>query len=143
MSNDATLFMYIINTVLKLLGSCVQKLTGDDVKMVSDRIMTVLLQVVNIPQSIAHRDAFMCVGYIADKLSADFSRYIEYVMPVVINALKIVEDYELITIVVGTVGDFCRALTKNIAQYCDDIVRNLLDLLQSQALNRYEGMHAK
>jgi importin subunit beta-1 len=42
----------------------------------------------------------------------------------------------LVTICVGVVGDLCRALGKEIIQVCDNIMVLLLELLQSQVVNR-------
>ena len=37
---------------------------------------------------------------------------------------------------VGAVGDFCRALDRNVAGYCDVIVQKLLEALQAPNLDR-------
>jgi len=55
--------------------------------------------------------------------------------------LKTIEEYQLVTISVTVVGDLCRALGKEILPFCDDIMRLLLELLQSQTLNRYDSYH--
>lgn len=51
--------------------------------------------------------------------------------------LKTIEEYQLVTISVTVVGDLCRALGKEMLPFCDDIMRLLLELLQSQSLNRF------
>lgn len=57
-----------------------------------------------------------------------------------IAGLKSIEEYSLVTISVAVVGDLCRALKKDILPFCDDIMRLLLELLQSQTLNRFVSL---
>ena len=90
-----------------------------------------------VSRAVAHEDAFMTVGYLADKLEGEFSRYIEYFQPALINGLKNIEEHAVCTVAIGVIGDLCRALGKALLPFCDDIVRHLLHLLQSPALNRY------
>lgn len=47
---------------------CVQKLAAEELAPLSDRIMQLLLQVFNARGAIAHEDAFMSIGFMADKL---------------------------------------------------------------------------
>lgn len=129
--------MTLQSLLCALLSACVQKLTAQDIKPLADRIMNAVLQVFNSKGAVAHEDAFMTVGYLADKLEGDFSRYIEYFQPALINGLKNIEEHAVCTVAIGVIGDLCRALGKALLPFCDDIVRNLLHLLQSPALNRY------
>jgi hypothetical protein len=60
-----------------------------------------------------------------------------YLQPMLLMGLKNIEEYQVCTVSVGVVGDVCRALNAGVVPFCDDIMRCLLELLQSPALNRY------
>merc|ERR1712000_60297 len=81
------------------------------------------------------------VGYLADKLERDFGRYITHFMPALLNGLNNVEEHQVCTVSVGVIGGLCRALGAEMLPYCDDIVRILLELLQSQNLQRSVKPH--
>lgn len=119
-----------------LVGVCVQKLSKDEIIAVADRIMTLTLQVFTTKGAVAHEDAFMTVGYFADKLGTDFQRYIDYFIPALMTGLSNVEEHQVCTCAVGVVGDLCRALGPQMMPHCDHIVQSLLTLLQSDVLSR-------
>lgn len=119
-----------------LIGQCVQKLPKEMVLSFADRTMTLTLQVFTAKGAVAHEDAFIMVGYFADKIEGAFSRYLQHFMPALMTGLRNVEEYQVCTCAVGVVGDLCRALGRDVISYCDDIVRALLELLQSPSLTR-------
>ncbi|CAE7535881.1 KPNB1 [Symbiodinium microadriaticum] len=107
----------------------------------ADRIMTLTMQVFTSPGAVAHEEAFMAVGHLADKLEGNFQKYLAHFMPALMTGLKSVEEYEVCTCAIGVVGDLCRAVQHEMTPYCDDIVHHLLVLLQSQSLNRVVKPH--
>lgn len=119
-----------------LIGQCIQKLPTNQVIPLADRTMTLTLQVFTTKGAVAHEDAFMMVGYLADNLEGDFARYLQHFMPALMTGLRNVEEYQVCACAVGVVGDLCRALNREIVVHCDDIVRALLELLQSASLTR-------
>lgn len=130
--------MNLQSQLCSLIGTCVQKLPEAEFKSAtSDRIVTLVLQVFQIKGAVAHEDAFMTLGYLAGKLGSDFSVYAKFIMPAVLAGLKNVEEHSVVTVAGGVVGDLCRAMGKGVLMYCDDIMRSLLELLQSQTVNRY------
>lgn len=124
-----------------LIGEITKKIDAEQFKPFADRVMTNLLRVFEGKGTIAHEDAFMAIGFVAEKLSVDFERYVPYLHPLLLAGLKSVEEHQLCTVAVGVVGDLCRALGNGVAKYCDDIMRALLELLQSQVLNRSVKPH--
>lgn len=128
--------MQLQSMCCSLIGQCIQKLPTEDITPYADRTMTLTLQVFTTKGAIAHEDAFMMVGYLAEKLEDNFGRYIQHFMPALMTGLRNVEEYQVCTCAIGAVGDICRGLGRSIAPYCDDIVRALLELLQSQSLTR-------
>ena len=133
--------MNLQSLVCSLIGVCIQKLSGEEMMHLTDRIMQLLLQVFGTRGAIAHEDAFMSIGFMADKLGEGLSRYMNFLQPVIIMGLKNVEEYQVCTVCVGVVGDVCRSLHSGVAQYCDEIMRCLLELLQSPIINRSVKPH--
>ena len=128
--------MNLQSQLCSLVGTCVQKLPEEQLKTASDRIMTLVLQVFQMKGAVAHEDAFMTIGYLAGKLGADFARYASFLMPAVLTGLRNIEEHSVVIVAGGVVGDLCRALNKGVLVYCDDVMRCLLELLQSQTVNR-------
>jgi len=133
--------MQLQSMLCSLISHCVQKLPKTEIMPLADRIMTLTLQVFTTKAAVAHEDAFLMVGYLADKLERDFGRYITHFMPALFNGLNNVEEHQVCTVSVGVIGDLCRALGAEMLPYCDDIVRILLELLQSQNLQRSVKPH--
>lgn len=128
--------MGLQSLLCSLVGECVQKLTTEEIAPMADRIMTFLLQVFNTKGAVAHEDAFLSIGFMADKLGEHLSRYMQALQPAIIMGLKNFEEYQVCTVCVGVVGDVCRSLKHGVMAHCDEIMRCLLELLQSPSINR-------
>jgi importin subunit beta-1 len=124
-----------------LIGEIIKKLSIDSISPHTDRIMQLLFQVFSTKGAMAHEDAFIAIGYMTSKIGSNFLRYLAYLQAPLITGLKSVEESSLCTVAVGVVGDLCRALSKSIMPYCDDIMHCLLELLQSPVLNRSVKPH--
>lgn len=125
-----------------LISTCLQKIPERSInEQTADRIMSLVLQVFQMKGAVAHEDAFMAIGHLAGKLGTSFVRYTNHLMPAVIAGLKNVEEHSVVTTAGGVVGDLCRAIGKDITVFCDDIMRCLLELLQSQTVNREVKPH--
>jgi importin subunit beta-1 len=125
-----------------LIGHCVQKLETAEVTPLADRIMGLLIQVFGTKGAHAHEDAFLVVGFLADKLSANFNRYVPHIIRFILAGLKNYEEYQVCTMAVACVNDICRAVGPQILPHCDDIVRHLLELLQAPSLHKSVKPHA-
>ncbi|KAI9277599.1 armadillo-type protein [Sporodiniella umbellata] len=125
------------SSLLGVLTNCVRRLSSD-ISVVADRIMTVVLQLLNTQSKMATttEDAFLAVGAMANALEANFGRYVESFIPILCNALQNPAEYQLCSIAVGIIGDVCRALGKEIAPYCTDLMQLLVSNLQSPVLHR-------
>lgn len=119
-----------------VIGEIVKKLQLPDLSKYSDKIVELLLVVLNSKGATAHEDAFMVIGHLSEKLGGEFRRYIHVLAPAVQAGLKNVEEYQVVTVAVGVVGDMARALGKEILPFCDGIITSMLELLKSSALNR-------
>jgi importin subunit beta-1 len=133
--------MNLQSCLCSLVGEITKKLDTEQITPFSDRIMTVLFKVFETKGAVAHEDAFMSIGFVAEKLGANFLRYVPYLQGPLLGGLKSVEEHQLCTVAVGVVGDLCRALGTALLPFCDDIMRALLELLQSQVLNRSVKPH--
>eukprot|EP00600_Ochromonadales_sp_CCMP1393_P003552 CAMPEP_0174993058 /NCGR_PEP_ID=MMETSP0004_2-20121128/22863_1 /TAXON_ID=420556 /ORGANISM="Ochromonas sp., Strain CCMP1393" /LENGTH=851 /DNA_ID=CAMNT_0016247129 /DNA_START=21 /DNA_END=2576 /DNA_ORIENTATION=+ len=133
--------MNLQSALCSLVGEIVKKLESAQITPFSDRIMMLLFKVFETKGAIAHEDAFMSIGFIAEKLEGTFVRYMPYVQAPLLVALKSMDEHQLCTVAVGVVGDLCRSLTSALLPFCDDIMRCLLELLQSPTLNRSVKPH--
>ncbi|KAL0952370.1 hypothetical protein HGRIS_006648 [Hohenbuehelia grisea] len=117
--------------------SVIRKL-GDGIQPLADRIMTLLLQLIQAAgkTSTVLEDAFLVVGSLAAALEANFAPYIQAFLPFLYPALKSHEDTQLCTVAVGIIGDISRALGEGSAPYADPFMTVLLENLQSDVLNR-------
>ncbi|KAJ8508823.1 hypothetical protein ONZ45_g8947 [Pleurotus djamor] len=117
--------------------SVIRKL-GDTIKPLADRIMTVILQLIQAAgkTSTVLEDAFLVVGSLASALETAFATYIQAFLPSLYPALKAHEDTQLCTVAVGIIGDISRALGEQSAAYAGPFMQVLLENLQSDILNR-------
>ncbi|KAF9054219.1 armadillo-type protein [Panaeolus papilionaceus] len=111
---------------------------NDGIHPLADRIMTILLQLIQSAgkTSTILEDAFLVVGALASALESNFSPYIQAFFPFLYPALKAHEDTQLCTVAVGIIGDVSRALGEQSAQYAGPFMTVLLENLQSEILNR-------
>ncbi len=100
--------------------------------------MTNTLQLVQSAgkQSTVLEDAFLVVGTMASALEADFQPYLPAFLPYLYPALRATEDQHLCIIAIGIIGDVCRALGENSAQYCNAFMNALLENLQIPTVGR-------
>jgi importin subunit beta-1 len=124
-----------------LISEIVPKLSAEQFAPYADRTMQVLLQIFSHHGTVAHEDAFLAMGKVADCVKGDFLKYMPYLQVHIINSLKNFEEYQLCSVAVGMVGDCCRALSKQMMPFCDEIMRCLLESLQSPVLHRIVKPH--
>jgi importin subunit beta-1 len=136
-SDDRADHSELQSSLLAVLTSCIRRLSRD-ISQVSDRIMTVVLQLLNNQSKLATttEDAFLAIGAMTSSLEGDFKRYAESFMPILCNALQNPAEYQLCSIAVGLIGDICRALGKEATPYCNNLMQLLVTNLQSPVLHR-------
>jgi importin subunit beta-1 len=125
------------SSLLGVLTNCIRRLSRD-ISQIADRIMTVVLQLLNnqSKQATTTEDAFLAIGAMTSALEADFSRYAELFVPILCTALQNPAEYQLCFIAVGLIGDICRALGRDAAPYCNNLMQLLVTNLQSPILHR-------
>lgn len=136
-ADDRSSHSELQSSLLGVLTNCIRRLSRD-ISQVADRIMTVVLQLLNnqSKQATTTEDAFLAIGAITSALEADFNRYAELFFPILCNALQNPAEYQLCFIAVGLIGDICRALGKDAAPYCNSLMQLLVTNLQSAHLHR-------
>lgn len=111
-----------------------QTLPAMQIEQFADKIMMSLLQVFGTKNAAAHEEALMAAGALADKMEDKFMRYMVQFKDVVMMGLRNHEEFQVCTVAVGVVGDLSRALGKALAQFCNEIVQALLEILQVREL---------
>jgi len=112
------------------------KVTKEDIAQYGDSMMQGFLQVLDVKNAIAHEEAFLATGSLADLLGADFEKYVGALQPYLMVGLRNSESYQVCRVAVGVVGDVCRAIEGKIQPYCDEIMAALLQSLQNSSLHR-------
>ena len=98
----------------------------------SNRIMTVLLQILNTagPKSSVPDAVFATVSSLANALEEGFSTYMEAFSPFLYNALGNQEEPALCSMAIGLVSDITRSLGPLSQPYCDTFMNYLLNNLR-------------
>ncbi|KAI8899185.1 armadillo-type protein [Globomyces pollinis-pini] len=108
------------------------------IRMSADLIMQTLLSVISnaSKNSTVKEEAYVAIGALAGAVEGDFIRYTDTLMPFIFQALSNHEDHAVCTIVLGIVGDICRALGDQVMPYCEPLINAIGVLLQSQEIHR-------
>ncbi|RYG64906.1 hypothetical protein EON64_13025 [archaeon] len=133
--------MNVQSALCSLVGQIVRKLEYTDIAPLTDRILQMLLEVFKTKGAMAHEDALLAMGFLAEKMKENFVRYLQVVQAPLLHGLSNIEEHTVCTAAVGVLGDICRSVGKAVAPYCDEIMKALLVLLQSNTLNRAVKPH--
>ncbi|GAB1217861.1 hypothetical protein ATERTT37_007104 [Aspergillus terreus] len=119
-------------SLTSVLLAIVQRLETD-VKPQADRIMYVMLEVLNTvpPKSSVPDVVFATIGAIANALEEEFDKYMASFTPFLYNALGNQEEPGLCSMAIGLVSDIARALNEKVQPYCDTFMNYLLTNLRS------------
>ena len=102
-----------------------------EIKPQADRIMHVLLQVLNSvgAKSSVPDTVFATVGALANALEDDFAKYMDSFAPFLYKALGNQEEPALCAMAIGLVSDITRSLGEVSQPYCDAFMNYLLQIL--------------
>jgi len=125
------------------LQSVLRKMTKEDVPLLSDTIMTALLQMFNSTNKSGsvQEDALMTVSTLAEVMGDSFIKYIDAFKPFLLMGLKNITEHQVCMAAVGVIGDICRAIGKQILPHCDELMYLLLDGLASESVHRSVKPH--
>lgn len=129
----------IESSLCATLQSVLRKVKQEDAPQISDAIMTALLTMFNSNSGKAggvQEDALMAVSNLVDLLGENFIKYMEAFKPVLFEALRNFQDYQVCSIAIGLVGDIARGIKLSILPYCDDFMTMLMQNLSNPEIHR-------
>ncbi|KAL8943884.1 MAG: hypothetical protein Q9216_000778 [Gyalolechia sp. 2 TL-2023] len=128
--DDRNILEEIQTSLTSALLAIIQRLEGE-IKPQSDRIMHVLLQVLNSvgAKSSVPDTVFATVGALANALEEEFSKYMDSFAPFLYKALGNQEEPALCAMAIGLVSDVTRSLGEVSQPYCDAFMNYLLQTL--------------
>lgn len=128
--DDRNILEEIQTSLTSALLAIIQRLENE-IKPQSDRIMHVLLQVLNSvgAKSSVPDTVFATVGALANALEEDFSKYMDSFAPFLYKALGNQEEPALCAMAIGLVSDITRSLGEVSQPYCDAFMNYLLQTL--------------
>lgn len=121
------------------LQSVLRKVKQEDAPNISDTIMSALLTMFNSSSGRAggvQEDALMAVSNLVDLLNEGFIKYMPAFTPVLFDALKNYQDYQVCSVAIGLVGDIARGIKLGLLPYCDQIMTLLMQNLSNQDIHR-------
>lgn len=121
------------------LQSVLRKVKPEDAPLISDRIMHALLTMFSMSAGKAggvQEDALMAVSNLVDLLNENFMNYMVAFKPVLIEALRNIQDYQVCSVAIGLVGDIARGVKLGILPYCDELMTLLMQNLSNPEIHR-------
>ncbi|KAJ7008489.1 hypothetical protein NC653_007225 [Populus alba x Populus x berolinensis] len=101
----------------------------------ADHIVGLFLRVCACRSATVHEEAMLAIGALTSATGPDFAKYMPEFYKYLEMGLQNFE-YQVCAVIVGVVGDICRALEDKILPYCDGIMTQLLKDLSSNQLHR-------
>jgi len=113
-----------------------RKLDRDTVLPMTDKVMELLLGVLQVKNSICHEECFTAISAISDVLEMDFVKYMNAFAPLLVAGLQNCLAHQVCIVAVGTIGDISRNIEAAIQPYCDNIMNALVENLKNNAIHR-------
>ena len=138
----------IQTSLCSVLVNCIIRLDTDVLVPYADNIMKMLYLVFQSKNASAQIEAFLATSHLVTKIDSpydpnnparipNFLRYMQHGFnDILLLGLRTVDDHEVCSHAIGLLEDLCIALGKHIRPYTDDIMKCLLELLQSNELQR-------
>eukprot|EP01006_Ploeotia_vitrea_P034310 TRINITY_DN65737_c5_g2_i4.p1 TRINITY_DN65737_c5_g2~~TRINITY_DN65737_c5_g2_i4.p1 ORF type:complete len:893 (-),score=494.38 TRINITY_DN65737_c5_g2_i4:214-2850(-) len=114
----------------------VGKISETQVQGHADKLMFLLLRVLESDNDAVHQDAMMAVGAMANALGPLFQKYMQQFEKFLLAGLRNYQAPHMCGITVGVVGDVAHALGPNLAPFCDSIMQQMLHNLHNPAMDR-------
>lgn len=113
-----------------------RKLDKATVMPMTDRVMELLISVLQVKNSSIHEEAFTAIGAIADCMEGDFLKYMPIFQQYLVAGLRNFEAYQVCVVAVGLVGDISRNIEGSMQPFCDDIMQALIAGLKDSRIHR-------
>lgn len=113
-----------------------RKLDKATVMPMTDKVMELLIQVLQVKNSSCHEECFTAISAISDTMEGDFIKYMAAFEPYLVAGLRNFQAYQVCNVAVGTVGDISRNIEAGIQPFCDNIMNALVDDLKDSTIHR-------
>ena len=125
------LFKFLYGQGTDIGKAIVQRLEAE-IKPQGDRIMAILLQLLNSVggKSSVPDTVFAAIGALANSLEEGFLKYMDAFVPYLYNALGNQEEPGLCAMAIGLVSDITRSLGEKVQPWCDAFMNYLLNNLR-------------
>ena len=127
-----------------LCGACqtiIQKLQQPVIVSHADTFMALFIKVLESKNATVHEEALMAIGALANRVQEQFDKYIAALTPFLFTGLRNEKEYKVCTVAVGLVGDISRALDAKFIPLSDEVMKVLLQHLQSRSIERSVKPH--
>nr|SZF06452.1 importin subunit beta-1 isoform X2 [Psoroptes ovis] len=123
------------------LQSVLRKMIPEDGPKISDAIMTSMLHILAYSSKTGNvsDDALLVVGTLAEVLEKGFLNYLPSFKNYLFLGLKSYQNSKLCSISIGIVSGLCRSLENEIAQFSDELIIVLTEVLQSNLIPRVKS----
>mmetsp|Transcript_40929 Transcript_40929/g.85225 ORF Transcript_40929/g.85225 Transcript_40929/m.85225 type:complete len:867 (-) Transcript_40929:202-2802(-) len=134
-SNDDKEFKaQLIGQLSALIQTLYQRMDKADVLPQTDRVMTCLLQALNVRN--AADEVFMAISAVVSNLEEDFAKYAESFVPALLQGLGSLELTNLCLICTGGVVDLCGGLGSLIQPFADSIMEAMFNIIRDVSVHR-------
>lgn len=135
--DDRTSWNELQSSCSNVIQAIIRKV-GVQIAPLSDRIMTILLQLLrnSAKDAAVAEDAFMTITTLVNALDADFEKYVPHLIEFVYGALQVLDEFQVYIAAVGCICDIARAIGPKISPYAPNLLSALLTALASPVLHR-------
>jgi len=113
-----------------------RKLDKATVMPMTDKVMELLIQVLQVKNSSCQEEAFTAISAISDAIEGDFLKYMQAFEPYLVAGLRNFQAFQVCVVAVGLVGDISRNIEGSIQPFCDSIMNALVDDLKDSTIHR-------
>lgn len=95
-----------------------------------------LITTQTLPNAGVQEDALLALSALLDVMGESFMPYVEPIMPILYRCIFMCTETQICINAIGFLSDLCRVISRNIAPYCETIMRILMQVLQNTAADK-------
>jgi importin subunit beta-1 len=133
-SDAASKFVRQQALICGVLQHMLRKLPESVVQGQADNIMMMILEALKGQTASVHEESLMVVSALANKIGADFAKYMPVFQPYLLQGLRAFNEAHLCIGAIGVVSDLLVSLGDKMLPMCNDIVQALITNLQVACL---------
>lgn len=123
------------------LQAIVTKLPVEHIQPQADALMTLFLQVLSSKNLTVHEEALMAIGAVADKVEAQFAKYMSAIKAPLIAGLTNAQEWKVCDVAVNVTCDVTRAVGQLFQPWGDEVMKILLGHLSNASVERTVKAH--